>query len=71
MVANTRRSCHFEDRIRRALEQRGGEGTTDLGLAILSNSTLSDHARGGKTRQQVKLNCQALTPLMEKALEKW
>ena len=58
----------LEDRIRRALEQRDRE------LAIIYDvprSTLSDRARGGKTRRQAHEDYHALTPGMEKVLEKW
>ena len=64
----------LEGRIRGALEQRDREGTTLRELAILCKvprSTLSDRARGGKTRQQTHEDYQTLTPGMEKALEKW
>ena len=49
----------LEDRIRRALAT----------LYSDSRSTLSDCARGGKTRRQAYEDYQALTPGIEKALE--
>ena len=58
----------LEDHIRRALEQRNRE------LAIIYDvprSTLSDHARGGKTRRQAHEDYHTLTLGMEKALEQW
>ena len=64
----------LEDCIRRALDQRDRESTTLRELAILYKvpwSTLSDRARGGKTRQKAYEDYQALTPGMEKALEQW
>ena len=64
----------LEDRIRRALDQRGREGTTLRELAILykvPRSTLSDRARGGETQQKVHEDYQELTLEMKKALEQW
>ena len=64
----------LEDRIRHALEQRGREGTTLRELATIYDvpwSTLSDHARGGKTRRQAHEDYQTPTPGMAKALKEW
>ena len=64
----------LEDRIRRALEQRDREDTTLRELATIYDvlrSTLSDRARGGKTRRQAHEDYQILTPGMEKALKEW
>ena len=64
----------LEDRIQRALEQRDRERTSLRELATLygvPRSTLSDRARGGKTRQQAHEDYQALTPGMERALTEW
>ena len=64
----------LEDHIRRALEQRDQKGTTLRELATIYDvhrSTPSDRSRVGNTRWQTHEDCQALTPGMEKALEKW
>ena len=62
---------NLKDCIRYSLDQRDREGITLWELTILykvPQSTLSDCARGGETRQKAH---EALTPRMEKALEQW